>query len=246
MGRAPTAGVQVTLTVRLLTPQGEVKESVFSTIISTVGTAQQDNTFLPQEGFLLSAHIQSTAASRGQCFVKCFLRKNPGASDQILGQLLFQGYVSSDDHLGYPQSPTESSLNGRGWTRSVLVADPPLRTGTLITVPAGVRWLIQSLFLDFTTDATAGNRSLYIAILDPSFHTVFYAGQSTTIGPSASISSSWAQNLPIGQFGSFYQSALPVDLVMTAGYSLEVQAVFVGPGDKISNEQLLVEEWVAR
>lgn len=244
--RSPSVSTPVTLTLRILTPHGEVKELVYSVTIATSGTAVQTTDFSPQEGFVLSAHLQAINASRGQCFVKLFLRKNPGASDVTLGALLFQGYVSSDDHLSYPQSPTQSSLDGRGWTHTVKVANPPAATAGYFVVPVGVRWLFKSILWQFVTDATVGNRQPVLNFSDASLNLIAQIVAPWQVPASQSVIFAAAPGFQFGSTIAQHLWPMPADIVMGAGYQAQVNASFIGAGDSVSLMTAQVEEWVAQ
>ena len=245
-GRAPSVPVAFTMAFRILTPQGEIKETIVAGTISTVGLAVNDFPSTPTEGFIISAHISSTNASRGQCFVKCFLKKQAGQFDFTLGHLLFQGYISTDDHLGYPQSPTESSLSGRGWTHVVLLANPPAGSSGSFVVPTGVRWLFKSIFFQLNTGAAVATRIVQIAFSDPGGNQLAFlqAPAGETAGQLQSYN--FAQGLqPLAN--SVGQNApLPLDIIAQTGFTVFVQAFNIQAADQFQFLHAEVEEWIAQ
>ena len=245
-GRAPSVAVPFTMAIRILTPQGEIKETILAGTISTVGLAVNDFSTTPNEGFLVSAHISSTNASRGQCFVKCFLKKQAGQFDFTLGHLLFQGYISTDDHLGYPQSPTESSLNGRGWTHVVVLSNPPAGSSASFVVPTGVRWLFKSIFFQLTTSAAVANRFAEIAYSDPGAHQVAFLQAPAAQTANLTTSYTFGQGLQILTGNQLQMSALPVDILAQSGFTVFVEVLTMQAADQLQFVAAEVEEWIAQ
>jgi len=244
IGRAPTVSTQVTLTVRILTPQGIVTNIVNSYTISTVGTATQSNIINPTEGFILSAQLVANNTSRGQCFVRLQLHQNPRGGDPTLGALLFQGYVSADDHLSYPQSPTESSLDGRGYIHSLAMQVISGNTLQLV-VPAGVRWASRTTSVQCTTSAVVANRRVQFTIQDPSGNLLVQVLNGTNIPASTFAEVNWGDGLNTGLDLTAQSVASPRDLVLPAGYVVKISGVTFQAGDSLAGFMLL-EEWVAQ
>lgn len=245
-GRSPSVTSKVDLTIRLLTPDGEVKEGVFQESITTIGTAIEEFAFNPAEGFLLSAHLQAGAVSRGQCFVRLFLKKNPSGSDQTLGALLFQGYVSLDDHLSYPQSPTESSLNGRGWTHSVTIAAPGNGNPVFLVVPAGIRWRLVSITTAMSTDVTVGNRACVLQLQDPIGGVFYDASNAANIPASQFIALTWAPGATLNALFVAQTMGLPTEVLLGAGFKIQISPLFFGAADHFDITRMEVEEWIAQ
>lgn len=245
--RSPSVSSVLHLTTRRLTPQGEIKSDPVDVTVATVGTAVFETVIPPAEGFLLSAHLRGDAVSRGQCFVKLLVKRATGGTDLTLGHLLFQGYVSADDHLSYPQSPTESSLNGRGWTHSLTAVNPAPAANVVVTVPVGVRWILKGFKAVLATSAAVRTRTVLFAILDNLGNTAGVsppllnqtASQSIeyTYGPGLSAVASPALASTIG---------ISVDLVLPAGWQMILQDFNADGADQFSQIVLFVEEFVAQ
>ncbi len=244
--RSPSVTTALTVAYRLLTPQGEIKYGLLTPSISTVGTAVQDVVVPPAEGYLISVHLNANSASRGQCFCKMFLRRTGAAGGGPLGHLLVQGYVSLDDHLGYPQSPTESSLNGRGWTHTATFADPGAGANFFTTVPAGVRWKIQTVIATLVTNATPGNRFAGLVALSPAAQTEFNIQTPAAIPASTTAFLSWAPGFPELNINNQWTAPSVIDLILVAGSQVSIQVTALQGTDQISSVRLTLEEWVAQ
>ena len=244
--RCPSTSSALALTVRLLTPQGIIEEYQASYTVATAGTAVFSALMTPAEGFVLSAHLHGDAVSRGQCFCKLHLRKNPTGTDLVLGALLFQGYVSADDHLSYPQSPTESSLNGRGWLRAILGTPPGAGNSYFLQVPAGVRWQVRSIYAGVSTDVTAGSRYLICQLTDSAFHLVGASPNLVAQTASQLRFYTWAFAAAQGTADLYSINPLPGDALLPSGFYLALNFISLGPADAIQAVYTLVEEWVAQ
>lgn len=243
--RVPSVAVNIDLTLRLLTPQGEVKTELYTFPVSTMGAGVFTATVPPSEGFLISAHIEADNVSRGQCFVKLHLRPSLGPQESALGALLIQGYVSGDDHLSYPQSPTESSLNGRGWLHVVTIPNPAPGNDWVATVPAGVRWNLKNAFAILTADATAGNRSVFLQMDDASFHGHISMPSNGVQPPSSTRGYNFLQGGAFSAYGSQITAPLVSDCLLGPGWTIRTVSVGLGAADQYSAIALDVEEYIA-
>lgn len=242
--RSPSVTTTVTVTLRILTPQGEIKEIPQTFVVATVGTGVFTHAIPPTEGFILTAHASADNASRGQCFVKMELIKNPGQGQVLLGALLIQGYLSADDHLSYPQSPTESSLNGAGWVHTIAIANPAAGADWFTQVPSGVRWRVRGLTARLTTSAVAGARAVALKLQDAGVLEWTIIGPANNQGPSQGVTYSWAPGLTPA-FVLDQTIGLPADVIMPALFVMQTQTVGMDVGDQWSAIRLLIEEYTA-
>jgi hypothetical protein len=248
--RSPSVSTAVNVTVRILTPQGEIKEIPLAFTVATSGTAVFTSRVPPTEGFVLTAHASANNASRGQCFVKLHLLKNPGASAALLGALLFQGYLSADDHLSYPQSPTESSLTPPGWTHTIIITAPGAGNDWSTQAPAGVRWRLKTVFAAFTASATVASRGPRVILTDSAARLIADLPISPAITASQVCDFTWGEGLTPQ---SIVLANLVIDTAQLPGQLLLPQQAFVKSltnslqaGDAWTAILLTVEEFVAQ
>jgi len=243
--RVPSVSATVELTVRLLTPQGDVQPGFYT--YTTGPTGGSETTFLiaPVEGYLLSAHISANNLTRGQCWVRMHVRQNLGGSDPTLGHLLIQGYLSSNDHLGFPQSRLENSGAGPGWPHTIAPTPIPAGAVYTVTVPAGVLWTLRSAHCVYAADAVAGARQMLLRARDTTGAVPASFTCNATQAPSTTGYYSWVAGGDTFNSLPFYQSALPTELRLLPGYQLDFNAAFGDVGDQFSQIVLYVDEQVA-
>lgn len=244
--RNPTTDVTLHLSIRMLTPQGEVKATHQDFIVPKGAGNATPCTLPPSEGFLLSATVYAPVVSRGQCFVKVFLAQGPVVTDATLGALLCQGYVSDDDRLGYPQSPTESSLNGRGWVHGVVFASTPFVDNWSIAVPDGARWNLKSVSASVTVSAAPGNRQAVVNIHDPIGGLILELPQPYPLPATTTTNVTWGDGLAFAT-GLAYTAPLVRDFILGPGWIIKGRIDGFAAGDSwVANIGVNVEEYVAK
>ena len=250
--RAPSVAAQLDVSLRRLMPTGEISSDFYSWRISTAGDNIQTQLVPPAEGYILSVHMESDTPKRGQLFCKLHARHNLSGTDPTLGHLLVQGYVSHDDHLGFPQSPTESSLSGHGWLRAIAMPSVPRGSQLSYTVPPGVCWLLRAVTGLYTTSAIGNPREAYLQFTDPAGVVQMFIPAGNTQAPTAPVLTSsytWAPGLMPAQSGGVYTAGLPQDLLLAAGWTVNtgVQGADTNPatGDFWQQLAVSVEEYVS-
>lgn len=200
------------------------------------------------EGYLLSVAVveqSANAPTRGVCFCRAFISRGP---TQVVGpfaaRALFADYVVSNGPIGWPEGRVLAPTEGPGDLRAITVGNPAAGADWTFTIPANTRMRIQSIGMTFVTSAAAGNRCPRIMLSDggnPYWRGVPQAVQaaSLTIGiysaPAVCTSVVSANTLNI---------ALPNNLVMLAGQSIQSATSGLDVGDQYSQIVIEVEEWV--
>src|SRR5215472_15437891 len=134
----PTATATVNVSIRYLTPQGDVipQFQQFSNV-APQATPRTLN-FRGSEGYVLSATISTPGATAGAVYVQLEVGRGLGSQDITEGQLLIAGYPGSFAALGYPQTQPLPPSSGAGVTRSVTIANPAAGSDWSIVLPTGV------------------------------------------------------------------------------------------------------------
>lgn len=239
---APTVATTVQLSLRLLSPQGEVIPR-FETF--TIGpTAGTPTTKLLQncEGYLLSASVLTPGAPLGQCFISLAIRRGGGSSDATFGDILLQGYPGSTGGIAFPQSLITSVTDSGGLIRVLTVANPAAGADFSTTVPVGVQWLVRSVHALFTASAAVANRLPKLRITDAVPNTIFTTTDSQTVTASNAGEFSFA---PGGNniFGSaVFNFGLPQHFRLQAGFILRSVTAGIQAADQWSQIVLTVEE----
>jgi hypothetical protein len=101
----------------------------------------------------------------GQTFVIVQLVRGKGAAATVLGTLL-QAYVTSTQHLAFPGSPVQSSLDGPGAVRMFGGTQPAAGLNFTEIVPFGARWQLLAIRTRLTTSAVVATRVPILTIVN--------------------------------------------------------------------------------
>jgi hypothetical protein len=239
------AGVTVAIALRIKTPAGEIIPFVQTLAPATNRTAST-LVFGLTEGVLLSADAIVTAGApvNGQTFV--FLQLCRGLTGAIQRVLTFaQGYITANDSLFFPNDTYLDSLSGPGFQRTVQQANPAAGVDWTVTVPAGVRWQLQSIFAVLTTSAAAANRLPRIQI-DDGVNVIFAVPAAVNETASLAWLNSWGAGAGAGAFvdPNAIALALPNDLYLLAGWRVRVVTANIQAADQWSQINLAVRSWI--
>lgn len=196
-------------------------------------------------GYIVNLAVFAANASPiiGQTFTSIKLIRGLGGATVVLG-LLVQGYVTSQQGLGWPGSPIMSSIEGRGSIRRVTGTDPAAGVEITESVPTGARWRVETMNFVLVTSAAGSPRFLLVIADDGALITLQHrASQSHPISTSANYTVSasgyaslvTANNIPV---------AIPPDLLLFGGYRLRTATSGLDSGDNFGAPQFLVEEWL--
>lgn len=150
------AGVTVKVQLRTVPVGAPIQVQSFDHVPNTNRTIKTDD-YPIGEGSLLNATVfASTGAPvSGQTFVIVQLVRGSGASGTVMGALV-QGYVTSNQHLGFPGSPIISSTAGEPYVRNIIGTQPAAGAEIIETVPTGARWELVSFNAFLTKIGVAG------------------------------------------------------------------------------------------
>lgn len=245
--RNPSVSATIFVNYRLLSPDGNIVPNSQSFTCLSVGATPFIYPISPTEGYLMSLSLFAPTTSRGQVFARVFLQRGTNQPTPVIDQVLLQGYVSDDDRLGYPQSPTESALSGRGWVHKFVGTTPAPGVDWNITVPPGVRWKLKAVATTFTASAAVANRLTTFDIADPAFSTMGLISPNALIAASQQFFFAWGEGLAYCD-NPFTFLSIPIftDLVLGPGWHFGAQTFNLQAGDQWSIPVCFVEEWVAQ
>lgn len=242
--RSTSLPAPVTVMLRRLRPSGVIEPELY-TLTDTSGTFSGTSLNIPpSEGWIVSAAAGCTATSRGQVFVSLFITRDTKAFPPQASHILLQGYADEDSWLGFPQSPVESSVSGRGMMRSITNAAPGAGNDFTITVPAGVQWRPISLLATLVTSAAVANRIVslrigataglpYCTIPPPVVQTATNTWNYT-----------WGAGLASQAQPPFNTMPLMLDFRLHPGHVIFSHVSALDAGDAWNQQVMLVEEWV--
>lgn len=245
--RNPSLSATIFVNYRLLSPDGTIVPNSQSFTCKSVGAVPFIFPISPTEGYLMSLSLFAPTTSRGQVFARVFLQRGTNQPTPVIDQVLLQGYVSDDDRLGYPQSPTESALSGRGWVHSNLGPNTPAGQDWVITVPPGVRWKLKGVQNGLTAAAGGANREVTFTVSDPNFLNMGLIPPAQAQASPNSFDYVWGEGLAYNPLISFAQS-VPIftDLVLGPGWHFGTITLSLQPGDQWGSPAYFVEEWCAQ
>jgi hypothetical protein len=150
-------GVVINVQGRVAVPGGD--PSVFSfTFTPTSDRSLTFKDFVLNAGLVtnLTVFVTGAAPLMNQTFVIVQLINAIGAVATVMGTLL-AGSVTATQHLGWPGSPIQSSLDGDGYFRNITGTAPGALNEISETVPNGAQWELIGVVLTLTlTNTVAG------------------------------------------------------------------------------------------
>lgn len=245
--RNPSLSATIFVNYRLLSPDGTIVPNSQSFTCLSVGATPFIYPISPTEGYLMSLSLFAPTTSRGQVFARVFLQRGTNQPTPVIDQVLLQGYVSDDDRLGYPQSPTESALSGRGWVHRVQGVQPAAGADFNITVPPGVRWKIKSVLAQLNANTSIGTLEVVFTISDPSFSLMCFIPPGAVQATPNDFIYTWGEGINYTSLVSFAQSVpLFNDLVLGPGWHFGTQTLGILAPAFWGVPNCYVEEWVAQ
>jgi hypothetical protein len=239
------SGVKIAVQGRRLDANGQLQ------IIEETHTPNNDRTVKQQDFQLgagallnLSVFALSGAPLIGQCYVQGQILRNAGGVGIVLGTVL-GGYITARQTLGFPGSPVMAASDVTPSPRSFSIGTLSAGTDWLQSVPIGARWQLIALYTQFTADATAGNRTQFLRLSDPSAGFTYLMLFPNVVPPTGSINLSFAINVPSSTVANFIQTAqLPDEFQLTGGQSIAVTTLGLAPGDLWNAVTITVREFL--
>lgn len=239
-----SSGDPVTLAVRTLDPDGEVKFHQYQ--ITPASDRTMSALIVPmQECILLSAiaDVGNGEITRGSTYCSIHIRRAPGSAAPGF-EFLAHGYVDGTYRLTFPGGHHESSRHGPGRLRAILGTNPAAGVEISETVPTNALWRFISFFATLVTDATVANRNFRL-ILDDGTNTIQSVVNGTNITASLTQPVTVATGIfPQATAGVFMQTDIGADVLLPAGSRIRTSTIGLQAGDNWSAPLLLVEEWI--
>ena len=238
-----TTGSTIMVSVRVLTPDGQIVPLFQSAVVLTSTTAPVEIVLQKVEGFLLSAVIESTQLQSGQAYCELLLRRGQGSGDQTTGALLIAGSPSAQYSLSYPQTPCASATAGRGAMLSNTVNTPAAGLDWTEVVPLGLQWIVRSVVATLTTSATVANRQPHFQVLDAGARVVVDAPMSAAqVAATTNIYSWFPGASPVNPTGELV-AGIPMELRVPQGFTIRVATTGLQAADQWTLVTLLTEQF---
>lgn len=241
----PLANSSFALTLRLLTPGGQVIPIQYSFPLPGVFANPSPFTKLIPgvEGYLVSATVTSNAVSPGLTFVRLTVQRGQGSGDTARGLVLLQGYTSIYEDLAWPNGVPTSPLGLRGFMRSSAGVIPAPGAEQIDTVPVNVNWILLTAVYSLTTSAAVANRFSHL-VIDDGANIIFQGVNGTAQTAGTTFTYTWAAGLQNATDGlSAIQGGLPVNLRLKSGYRIRTVTTALQAADQYSGARYYVEEF---
>jgi hypothetical protein len=202
--------------------------------------------FAMARGFILNLVVTVIGAAPkiGQTFARVSVIRGFTGATLVMGVLL-QGYVTSQQGLGWPGSPIVSSTDGEPVIRFFNGTTPAPGAEISETVPTGARWSIVRCLASLTTSGVGGNRYVNLACVDSGLYN-FRSVVATPITAGVFWVFVWSPNLQLAvdPINNVSMQPLAFDSVLLAGQKLETYSLGLDAGDQFSEPRMYVREWL--
>jgi hypothetical protein len=241
---SPSVANTARLSLRLMTPDGEVRPRFESFTKQTAGTTPFIAVLNGVEGFLMSATIDTPGVQRGQVYVSLEVQRGTGSGDTTFGDLLISGYPGAAYRIGYPESPPASPLDGRGNFQISTLGTPAAGVDFSQQVAAGEQWILRGLHAQLVTSAAAANRVPHFQVTDGAGNIA--VDVSSLVNQAASLTFNYgAFNGGQNQsFDSLVQMPLPFELRCQPGYIIKSLTTAIQAADQWSQIIMTTERFI--
>lgn len=239
-------GLQITTSYRFLDAlTGQVLVGPFIAFPTAARGLQNFSTTLG-EGFLLAVQVghPNVGPRRGQTFVTVALER--GFPNSAFGSTtLIADYLTENVPLGWPGARQASSIEGPGFIRNIIPANPAAGADIVNTVPTNARWRPIAFQYALTTSAAVGNRTSEVLLADNLGNAFFQNTQSPAQAASTAVVYNWSNltNITAVVLGQTL-NALPPGVFLEPGWQINTVTNGILAGDQYSGIRLCVEEWI--
>jgi hypothetical protein len=236
---------QVTVSYRILTPDGIIQVS-FNTLGPVNATrAFQDFQLSPGEGFLLGVNVDGAAfnGQRGRTYIGVAIaRGNPPST--IVYHALIEAYLGAGIGPSWPTPYVENTLSGQGWLHANVGTVPVAGANISELVPLGARWRLRAARFSLTTSAAVGNRQVQVSLFDAAPHEFYRSVVVFNQAPGSTVTYSVSDTLQAVGIGGDTQLVIPRDAMLDAGFKWTTTTAGIDVADQFTAPTYQVEEWL--
>lgn len=245
-GWAALATTPVRLSIRMLTPDGQVIPNFYNINVAANGTTQTTKSITNLEGFILSMSAEVLSGLAGAVWVNVVVQRGVGSQDVTQGLNLLQGYPSLVDTLSWPQAPPVKSIDNRGLANVVSIVAPGAGADFVVVVPAGVNWLLRSIRVSLVTAVAVANRFVTLRLDDGAGH--IFADLPCGAAQAASLTQTytWANGLTNVQTNNANIGGLPTEARLPGGFRILTVTGNIQAADQFSAMALELETFIAQ
>jgi len=122
---------------------------------------------------------------------------------------------------------------GQGWAQGITVPAPAAAVATIGRIAPGETWeRIQFGRATLTADATVGNRTILIQVLDVAGNVWWEAPASLAVVASTNVEVSFAVGVTPALAASGVSVVAIPDTVLQSGFGIQLTATLIGPADQ--------------
>jgi len=241
------AAIAVNLSVRLLRADGVIVPFLAQIVSTGSTTAAVTKLVTLPAGFILSATVNSPAATHGQLFTRLSVQRGVGSADVTRGDVLISGAPSQFTTLAYPESPATPALSGFGLITYQPVTAPGAGADWTFTVQAGLTAIVRGVRAQLATSATAATRLARVQITDGT-HIACEVAAGATQAASLTNLYNWAPGVTVNALGTapvIINAGFPRECRLSAGFIIQSATQNIQAADQWSVIVLEVEYWFA-
>lgn len=240
------AGLTITVTYRILRAvdgQIDIGQTQFQPVATR--TLQTFTLTFPQ-GFLLNVQVghPNVGPRRGQTFCVLALQRNVGTATAFGTATLFADYLTENNPLGWPGAKQSSAIDGPGFIRNIIPANPAAGADIINTVPPNARWRPIAFQYALVTSAAVANRVSAIVLTDGAA-AFFQNNQPPAQAASTTVVYNWSTltNQTAVVLGQVL-TPFPAGVLLEPGWQINTVTNAIQAGDQYSGIRLCVEEWI--
>lgn len=245
-GWAALAATPVRLSIRMLTPQGDIMPVFYTISVAANGATPTLKSITNLEGFMVSMSAEVATGLAGAVWVNVVIQRGVGTNDQTQGLNLLQGYPSLTDTLSWPQAPPVKSIDGRALANVVNVTAPAAGADFVVTVPAGVNWLLRSVRVQLVTSVAVANRFPTLRLDDGAGHIFADLPAGAAIAASLTNQITWANGLTNAVVNTANIGGLPTECRLPGGFRILTVTANIQAADQYSAMALELETFTAQ
>lgn len=239
-------GVSLKINGRLLDTAGRANADSWDHTPNTDRSAKSTDLTL-SGSTLLNLTVFSAAGTplQGQTYVIVSLIRGIGAGAIVLGTIV-QGYVTSNQALGFPGSALQQSTEGSGSVRTIVATVPAAGAEVAETVPAGARWELLLFSARFAPQVTVGINRMPMLYAQLGGQNLFFVPIARTVDAPNVLSCNWSSGLGLqaNTLSVFTATGLPVSIPLLAGTVLATLTDGMQPADTYTSANYTVREWL--
>lgn len=243
-GISPTTSTTINVSLRYMNPKGEIIPEFYTIVVNGTAAAPTLKQIPGSEGFLLSASIEGNPVQRGQCFVSLVLIRGLGSGDNTFGGVILQGYVAPVGSIGFPQTPVQQGVDGRGAMRAVVGTVPAAGGEVLDVVPAGRQWILRAARVSLTTAVAVANREATLTVDDGAGHIMAQSADPTVIAASLTFALSWAAGFVTALGVASHSIPWMYECRLLPGWRITTVTAAIQAADQYTAPVYMIEEFI--